>query len=111
MIEVIKILIERGANLEVKKYFHGYTPLIAACRRANHYSDWGSDEDEDWSNQVPDYEHENIEVIKLLILEGANTGTKDSDGKTFYDYLDNKTKKDIDLFIKYVGERGMNIKG
>ena len=84
-IEIVKYLIEKGADIEAKGNY-GYTPLIVA-------SCYGY-----------------IEVVKYLVEIGTDTNHKNNNEKTFYYYLNENQKKEIDLIIEDIEERKRMIK-
>ena len=117
-IEKIKLLLEKGANIEAKDSY-GNTPLV-----------WAS-----WSGYIEvvklliekgaDIEVKNnygftpliwasqngrIEVVKLLVEKGADIEAKDINGETFYSYLEGENQKEIDLFLEDIEERKRIIK-
>lgn len=59
---VVKLLIEKGAQINVQDSYYGYTPLINAS-----------------SNNSP-------EIVKMLIKGGADINIKSKEGKTALDY-------------------------
>ena len=84
-IEVLQLLLEKGADIEAKNR-SGITPLIYA-------SAYGR-----------------IKVVKFLIQKGADIEVKANCGKTFYDYLYEIYKKEIDFLLEDIEERKRMVK-
>lgn len=75
-IEMISLLVERGANVKTRDKFTGKTILMAAIQNYN-----------------------NTQVIQYLIDKGANPTARDNNNKRIVDYLEqNKSLKDTDLY-------------
>ena len=89
--EVVKYLIERGANVNVTQ--GDYSPLISACERNNLdiaklLIGAGSDIffKDSFGNSAlwKATFNENIELVKLLLENGASPLEKDNNGETYY---------------------------
>lgn len=80
-VEIIKILIENGADVNAKNDKDGWTPLI-------------------WAAKEGDYD-----LVKLLIAKGADVNAKDDKEKTAFDYVRKYRHKEItELLRKHTGE-------
>ena len=85
-IEIVRLLLEEGVDIENKNNKEVRTPLIAASCKGH------------------------IEIVKLLLEKGADIKVRNIYGKTFYNYLGEKNKKEIDFLLKDIQERKRMIK-
>ena len=75
--EVVKFLIEEhGADPNMKEYDHMYEPIIQAAHS------------------------EKLDIIKILVRNGADTTVKDMNGKTAYEIAMEKNNTEMSDFLQ-----------
>jgi ankyrin repeat protein len=76
--ELVKYLLENGADVNYQEEYWGYTPLMLACREGI------------------------TEIVKILIEKGADVNIKDKEGWTALTYaLKNKNERIVELLKSY----------
>lgn len=109
-IEVVKLLVSRGANIDTSDKENGWTPIIIASMHGDVDSiDYlhlhGADIDvqdklDGWNSMIYAASENNIETVKKLYNLGANPHIKDKNGKTFLDFIkDEKVRSDMKEYI------------
>ena len=118
-LEVVKILVENGADVNYRN-IDGITPLMNGCSKGNldivkFLVDQGSNMDaknnrgETALFYASSY-NTHVEIIKFLIEQGADVNSESNDGKTFFPYLDKKYVNEIEELMKDIEERRFMIK-
>ena len=107
-LEVVKILVSKGKDVNVKTEYHGDTPLALAAS-SGHVEvvkllvSAGADVNaKDNNGQTPLYlamRHEDVPFIRLLVSAGADINVKDKDGKT---PLDEAKRRGNIKVVKYL---------
>ena len=83
--EVVKILLEKGADIEARNNY-GDTPLICASR-------YGT-----------------LKVVKYLLENGADMEAKNNSGNTFFSYVSKEKIDVIEEYLQDIKSRKMMVK-
>ena len=117
-VEKVKILLEKGDDIEAKTLY-GKTPLMIASCYGNIevvklLLEKGADiEAKDYNRITPlscASRNGHIEVVKLLLEKGSDIEVKGVDGTSSYYHLTERNKKEIDSFLEDIEQRKRMIK-
>jgi len=104
---VVELLIARGANVNLKDYFVGITPIFAALQNPHILKlllEKGANPNvQIISGQTPliiAIAENQIEIVKILLANGADKTIADLDGKTAVDYAKEQNLDEIIVLLE-----------